>query len=358
MRIAILGSRGIPNIYGGFERFAEKVGPMLVERGHEVIVYCSAYHPLKDEWWNGVQRILCSDPEDTIGTAGQFLYDLNCIRDARERQLDVILQLGYTSSSVWSFLFPDEVSVITNMDGMEWQRSKYSRPVQLFLQKAEAWAGQYSTALIADSKAIEHYLLEKYELPVRYISYGADIPKEIDLKLLNEWQLEPESYDLLIARMEPENQIEAIIRANREDLPLILVGNADDGFGKQMWQRYGGENVRFIGGVYDVHKLDALRAGARYYFHGHSVGGTNPSLLESMASGCRIIAHDNVYNRDVLGDNALYFHRETDLMGLDPEIGQWPEWKESNLEKLRKVFNWDEVVNELEKYIKEIHVAG
>jgi glycosyltransferase involved in cell wall biosynthesis len=358
MRIAILGSRGIPNIYGGFERFAEKVGPMLVNRGHEVIVYCSAYHPLKDEWWKGVQRVLCSDPEDTIGTAGQFMYDLNCIRDARERKLDVIIQLGYTSSSVWSFLFPDEVSVITNMDGMEWQRSKYSRPVQLFLQKAEAWAGQYSSGLIADSKAIETYLLEKYELPVRYISYGADIPERADLELLEEWGLEADGYDLVVARMEPENQIEAIIRANKEDLPLLLVGNADDGFGKKMWHRYGGEKIRFIGGVYDKRKLAALRAGSRYYFHGHSVGGTNPSLLEAMAAGCRIIAHDNVYNRDVLEDNALYFQRETDLMGLDPETHDWDNSVRNNLEKIKAHFNWDRVVDALEDYMKEIHVQG
>ncbi len=355
MRIGIVGSRGVPNLYGGFERFAEKVAPMLVERGHEVVVYCSAYHPLKEEWWKGVQRILCSDPEDTIGTAGQFLYDLNCIRDARDRNFDVILQLGYTSSSVWSFLFPDGVAVITNMDGMEWKRSKYSRPVQLFLEKAESWAGQYSSALIADSRAIESYLHEKYTLPVAYISYGAEIINEVDSSILSEWNVQEGGYDLLIARMEPENQIETILRAHQKDFPLILVGDVSEGFGKKMKAKYASETIQFIGGVYEEAKIESLRRQCRYYYHGHSVGGTNPSLLEAMASSCRIIAHDNDFNRAVLGQDALYFANESSLSNLDRDQADWPTHTSANLDKIKSEYKWEKVVLDLEDYMIRIH---
>src|SRR5690606_25316653 len=138
MKIAIVGARGIPNFYGGFEQFAEYLSLGLVQKGHDVTVYNSHTHPYQEPTWNGVKIIHCKDPEDKIGTAGQFIYDLNCIRDARKRDYDIILQLGYTSSSIWGWLMPRRKSIVTtNMDGLEWKRTKYSKKVQKFLLFAE-----------------------------------------------------------------------------------------------------------------------------------------------------------------------------------------------------------------------------
>ena len=123
-----MGSRGIPNRYGGFEQFAEYIAPALVEKGHQVYVYNSSAHPYREKSWKNVNILRGYDPEDKIGTAGQFIYDFNCILDSRKRNFDIILQLGYTSSSVWSFLYPKKPVLITNMDGLEWKRSKYSQP--------------------------------------------------------------------------------------------------------------------------------------------------------------------------------------------------------------------------------------
>jgi hypothetical protein len=228
MRIGIIGTRGIPNQYGGFEQFVEFAAPELVKRGHEVYVYTSSLHPFKERVWNGVQRISRKDPQNTIGTTGQFIYDLNCILDARKRKFDIILQLGYTSSSVWSFLFPKHSIVITNMDGLEWKRSKYSKIVQLFLKQAEKWAVLYSDYLIADSKGIQTYLLEKYKKHSVFIAYGADLITETDENLLKEKGIKKYEYNLLVARMEPENNIETVIKghmiaANKK--PLIIIGN-------------------------------------------------------------------------------------------------------------------------------------
>ncbi len=140
MKIAILGSRGIPNIYGGFEQYAEYLSIGLAKLGFEVSVYCSSTHPEKAITYHGVKRILCNDPEGRIGTAGQFVYDLNCIIDARKRDFDIIYQLGYTSNSVWWWLLPKKSIIVTNMDGLEWKRSKYSSKVRLFLKYAERLA--------------------------------------------------------------------------------------------------------------------------------------------------------------------------------------------------------------------------
>ncbi|MDP9229398.1 MAG: DUF1972 domain-containing protein, partial [Bacteroidota bacterium] len=143
MKIGIIGTRGIPNQYGGFEQFTEYVAPALVNKGHQVYVYNSSLHHFKEKSWKGVKLISCYDPENTLGTLGQFIYDFNCIRDARNRDFDIILVLGYSSSSVWSFLFPGKSIVVTNMDGLEWKRSKYSKLTQAFLKKAEKWAVAY-----------------------------------------------------------------------------------------------------------------------------------------------------------------------------------------------------------------------
>src|SRR5688500_16446735 len=133
LKIAILGTRGIPNNYGGFEQIAGYLSKGLVEKGHSVTVYNSHKHPYKESIWNGVEIVRCFDPEFLIGTAGQFVYDLNCILHVRKRRFDIILMLGYTSSSVWKDLYPKNAVLITNMDGLEWKRPKYSKPVRKFL---------------------------------------------------------------------------------------------------------------------------------------------------------------------------------------------------------------------------------
>src|SRR3954470_9942589 len=133
LKIAILGTRGIPNYYGGFEHVSEYVSEGLVKKGHSVTVYNSHNHRYTANTWNGVDIVHCYDPEFLVGTAGQFAYDFNCLMDARKRNFDVLILMGYTSCSVWGNFYPKNSVIITNMDGLEWKRSKYSKPVQRFL---------------------------------------------------------------------------------------------------------------------------------------------------------------------------------------------------------------------------------
>ena len=125
MKIAILGTRGMPNNYGGFEQFAEYLSVGLVNNGHEVFVYNSHNHPYKKNIWNGVNIIHCYDPEYLIGTPGQFIYDLNCIVNCRKYNFDIILQFGCTSSSFWSRIMPHKSILVANMNGIEWKQSKF-----------------------------------------------------------------------------------------------------------------------------------------------------------------------------------------------------------------------------------------
>src|SRR5689334_21791534 len=140
LKLGILGTRGIPNNYGGYERAASFLSVGLVKKGFDVTVYNSLNHPYQEKEWNGVEIVRCYDPEHRAGTAGQFIYDLNCIRHARARNYDVLLLLGYTSSSVWGRFYPKKTVIISNMDGLEWKREKYSMTVRKYLQYAEKWA--------------------------------------------------------------------------------------------------------------------------------------------------------------------------------------------------------------------------
>src|ERR1700730_10258894 len=205
LRIGILGTRGIPNHYGGFEQFAGYLSVGLVKNGHEVVVYNSHNHTYTEKEWNGVQIEHCYDPEYKIGTAGQFIYDLNCILDARKKKFDVILMLGYTSSSVWKTFFPSKSVIIFNMDGMEWKRDKYSDPVKKFLQSTEKLAVKAGDYFIADSLIIQSYLRNKYNINSEHIAYGAEVFTNEQEDLLRAYNITRFNYYLLMARMEPEN---------------------------------------------------------------------------------------------------------------------------------------------------------
>lgn len=355
LTIGILGTRGIPNSYGGFEQFAGYLSKGLAVRGHEVSVYNSHKHPYQEKNWKGVNIIHCYDPEYLLGAAGQFIYDLNCIRDARGRKSDILLILGYTSSSVWGRLYPKTSIIITNMDGLEWKRSKYSAAVQRFLQYAEKWAVQFSNRHVADSIPIKEYLAGKYQIEADYISYGAEIPEHIHEELLEKFNVRKKDYYLLIARMEPENHIEMIldglVKSNQQQ-KILVIGNTNNSFGKRMVKKFSDQSrVIFAGAVYDADTLHALRACCLAYFHGHSVGGTNPSLLEAMACGALICAHDNGFNRAVLQEDAFYFYANDDVTevvnNLDTKDTSY--MTEHNLQKIRQHHHWDTIIESYEQ---------
>jgi glycosyltransferase involved in cell wall biosynthesis len=330
----------------------------MVAKGYQVSVYASSSHPYREVSFEGVQLIHCYDPENRIGTPGQFIYDLNCIRDARKRNFDIILQLGYTSSTIWSWLFPKHSIIVTNMDGLEWKRSKYNKPTQAFLRFAERWGVKYSDYLIADSKAIQSYLQQKHKAKSAFIPYGAIPfhPSNNDNNALKHYNVEPFQYDLLIARFEPENNLAVIIESyfKNPHSHLLVIGNHNNSFGKKLQERFSFPNIHFLGALYDLNTLNILRYFSRLYLHGHSVGGTNPSLLEAMACKALVVAHDNIFNRSVLGEDAFYFSNVCNLQKLiasNPDKRDHEQWLANNLKKIKEHYNWEKITNDLESLL-------
>lgn len=365
MHIAIIGTRGIPNHYGGFEQFAEYFSVYLAEKGHKVYVYTSHNHPFQKKIYKGVHLIHTHNPENKIGKTGQFIYDLNCIRDSRRRNFDIILQLGYTSSSIWHWLLPKKSIVITNMDGLEWKRSKYSKKVQFFLKHAERWAVKSSDYLVADSLGIQSYLKEKYQKEATYIAYGATVFQTPDVNILEQFDIQPQNYNMLIARMEPENNIEAILNgvaACEKKQPFLVIGNYQiNSFGKQMFEKFSKhKHIRFLGGIYNQNHLDNLRYFSNLYFHGHSVGGTNPSLLEAMASGTLIVAHDNIFNKSILDENAYYFSDYQMVKNYLDTLQKTNETNKinANFEKINNDFCWDKINGKYLSLFEEAFRSG
>jgi glycosyltransferase involved in cell wall biosynthesis len=363
LKIGILGTRGIPNAYGGFEQFAEYLSAALVKKGHEVWVYNSSDHPYQNPDWNGVQIVHCKDWEEKIGTAGQFIYDYNCFSDARNRDFDILLQLGYTSSSIWYFRWPDNMIHIVNMDGLEWKRAKYGKWTKRFLKWAEATAAKHGDILVADSKGIQEHLFSAYGKQSTYIPYGASVVNDPDEDQLKAYELERYKFLLVIARIEPENNVEMIIKGylgSAKKYPLVIVGNPGNAFGSYLRKTYPSTHIKYIGAIYNLAVINALRFYSRLYFHGHSVGGTNPSLLEAMGCHCNIAAHDNLFNKAILTDSALYFSNAEDITVLiDREENEDTIQlrKAENIEKVRLLYNWPSIIDAYENLFLEA-VAG
>lgn len=359
MKIAILGTRGIPNYYGGFEQFAEYFSVYLVNQGHDVYCYNSHNHKFQEKTFHGVNIIHQHDPEYKYGTFGQFIYDYNCIMDSRKRNFDIILQLGYTSNSIWFFLLPKKATIITNMDGLEWKQSKYSWPVQQFLKIAEWLAAKSSDFLIADSLGIQKFLKKTYNKESEYIAYGAHLFANPNEAILEEYKLSKGTYNMVMARFEPENNLEmvldGVVKSNTNQT-ILVIGNHQTKYGEYLKNKFKEYSyIQFLGGIYNIDHLNNLRYFSNLYFHGHTVGGTNPSLLEAMASKALIAAHNNDFNRGVLENNAFYFENSDEVANLIQSVKKSDnlQWIENNFKAIEEKFNWDTINGQYLQYFEK-----
>lgn len=309
--IAVLGTRGIPASYGGFETFAEALAIGLVQRGCAVTVFCEQGDQEPIGTYHGVRLVRIPAPR--LGPLSTIVFDLRCLLRAR-RSFDIVYMLGYGAAPfcVIPRLFGRRVWI--NMDGVEWKRGKWSRAGRSYLRIMERVAVVVANRVIADSAAIREHLEARYgRLPhCDVIPYGADVMSNAEHTVLARFgNLMPSGYYLVVCRLEPENHVREIIagfEASGSPYPLVIVGATEqpNAYVRALLERRS-DHIRFVGAVYDQKPLAALRFHARAYFHGHSVGGTNPSLLEAMAAGNVVVAHDNPFNREVLRELGRYF---------------------------------------------------
>jgi glycosyltransferase involved in cell wall biosynthesis len=361
MRLAILGTRGIPASYGGFETFAEQLSTRLAHCGMEVTVFCPSEGRRADANYRKVRlKYVKFRP---LGMFSQTIWDSACFWSAR-KNFDVVYMLGVGAGfAAWiPRLFGTIVWI--NSDGLEWKRSKWSMLQRTYLALAEALSVLFASRIVADADAIAEYLRKRYRRlkKISTIAYGADIPaKAPDRNLLADWGVEPDSYYLVVCRLEPENHLLEIVEGferSNSPLPLVIVGSVENpnAYVRNLLADRSGR-VRFIGTVYDKEKLTALRYFSRAYLHGHSVGGTNPSLLEAMACSNLVIAHDNPFNREVLGALGLYFKTSADVSGHVDDIDagriEVQAHRKASSDRIRERYLWDQIADAYQSLLQD-----
>ncbi|MCJ2097166.1 DUF1972 domain-containing protein [Methylobacterium sp. J-072] len=310
--LLILGTRGIPAAHGGFETFAERLALYLAGRGWRVGVYCQAeVERVRDRvstrTWNGIDLITVEVA--LRGPAATLAFDAICAHDAATRG-GVCLVLGYNGAAFLPYLRARGAKILTNMDGIEWRRPKWPLPVRAFFYLSEWIAAWSSQRLVADHPAIaDHLARRRPRSAIATIPYGGD-PPPADLAP-PPLGLEPGRYLVSIARIEPDNNILTLVEAfsrKPRGMRLVVLGTLKVGNAyHRALEDAAGLEVLMPGAIYDPEMVQSLRVHARAYLHGHTVGGTNPSLVEALWAGNAVIAHDNPFNRGTAGDGQFYF---------------------------------------------------
>ena len=312
MRIAMLGTRGVPAAYGGFETAVEEIGSRLAALGHEITVYCRSTPGARQSTHLGMRLVHL--PALKVKVAETLSHSaLSVAHLAFSRSHDVAFVFNAANAPFVPALRARRIPTAVHVDGLEWKRDKWSGAGKRYYRFAERFAVRTADALIADAQGIADYYRDEFDAPTELLTYGTRILTGQPTGRLAELGLTPGGFHLVVARFEPENHVDVIIDGYRRSaarLPLIVVGSAPyaaDHTRRITELAAGDDRIRLLGGVYDQDLLDSLYAHALAYAHGHSVGGTNPSLLRAMGAATAVVAWDVGFNREVLGTNGRYF---------------------------------------------------
>jgi glycosyltransferase involved in cell wall biosynthesis len=276
---------------------------------------------------------------------------------------DVVLLFNAANAPLLPVLHARGLPVALHVDGLEWKRGKWSGAGRRYYEWAEGVGVRSADRLIADAKAIQAYYRHRYGVESEFIPYGAPIHTDRSSGHIGELGLPSDGYHLVVARMEPENNLDVIVRGYVEAeprLPLVVVGSAPHaaGYAATLRSLANGSDVRFMGSVWDQDLLDQLYCNARLYLHGHSVGGTNPSLLRAMGAGAPVAAYDVVFNREVLADAGAYFVDGGELSAHIRAAEEDPQSARARgragQERAAANYDWDRVTDQYERLCAEL----
>ncbi|MCK2029559.1 DUF1972 domain-containing protein [Microbacterium galbinum] len=351
LRIALIGTRGIPAAYGGFETAVEEVGRRLVERGHRVLVYGRDAGTAGDVHL-GMRRVtLPAVRQKALETLSHTA--LSTVHAVTKARPDAAFVFNAANSPFLPLLRARRIPVALHMDGLEWRRSKWGPRGKAYYRAAESFGVRQADAIIADAPGIADYYDHQFGVASELIRYGAPLLDDAPSDGIRELGLEPGGYHLVVARFEPENHVREIVEGyamSQATKPLVVVGSAP----------YAAEytaaidriaaadpRIRLLGAVYDQDLLDALYHHASTYLHGHSVGGTNPSLLRAMGAGTAVIAFDVVFNREVLDEQGWYFGTPADVAAAvdaaESDAGAVAAASAAVRRRAADAFSWDDV---------------
>lgn len=366
MRIAMTGTRGVPARYGGFETCVEEVGRRLVAAGHQVTVFCRPGGVAVDDEEN-THRIkyegmeLVHLPVVRRRSMETLAHTALSVLHRRLADTDAMLMFNAGNAPLLPVVRARRIPVATHVDGLEWRRDKWGPTGRRYYRAAESLAVRWSDALIADAAGIQQYFAEEFGAPTELIAYGAPILTDVGSDRIVELDLAPHAYHLVIARFEPENHVREIVEgyvASSAELPLVVVGAAPYSLEYTASVRAAADGrVKFLGALFDQEQIDQLYANALTYWHGHSVGGTNPSLLRAAGAGTFTAAMDVTFNREVLGENGEFFTSPGEIAPLLLKAESDPAWVRDCgrlLQQSIQRYNWDDVSRSYEDLCRRL----
>lgn len=357
----MVGTRGVPARYGGFETAIEEVGRRLVERGHEVVVYCrTTADGERPNQHLGMELVhlpaIHHRSLETLSHSGLSAFHLAAHRT------DVALVFNAANAPWLPVIRAARIPVATHVDGLEWKRGKWGRMGRRYYRISESLSVRWSDSLISDAVGIQDYYRDEFGKDTSLITYGAPILPDRPHRRLAELGLEPQRYHLVVARFEPENHVDLIVQGyvrSRAELPLIVVGsNPYETEHTKQIRAMADDRVRFLGGVWDQELLDELYANSFVYWHGHSVGGTNPSLLRAMGAGTAVNAFDVNFNREVLMDSGEFFQSSEDVVQqvheAEGSIGD-VQLRAKLCQREAERYDWDDVTSGYEQLCQRLY---
>lgn len=367
MHLAVLGTRGIPAQYGGFETAAEEVGSRLAALGHDVTVYSrNPGQTLQEHRGMRIVNLPALQHRYTETLSHTALSSVYAI--TRDRP-DIAVVMNSGNAPLISLLVSAGIPAVVHMDGLESRREKWRGMGARYYRWAERKAVKWAHRVIADSREIQKILEREYRCSAEFIPYGAEVMAP-GTDRLGELDLVRRDYHLVVARFEPENHVLEAVQAYRisdETRPLMVVGGSP--YSHWYTQKVkaaaeGDGRIRLVGGIYDQELLNQLYANSRTYIHGHSVGGTNPSLLRAMGAGAPVMAFDCVFNREVLAEKGLFWSSVEDLTDYFDEIAnseigddidrQLTQFSQMGQERIARAYSWDAVARDYERVLTTV----
>lgn len=359
----MMGTRGVPALYGGFETAVEEIGARLVLRGHDVTVYCRNPGQHLTEY-RGMRLVNAPAVRHRVAETLSHTTASTAHAIVRDRP-DAVLLMNAANAPLLQPLRVARIPTAIHLDGLESKREKWRGAGARYYRWAERAAVRWGQEVIADAQAIADHVQERYGRSCVVIPYGASVIHPGDDRLA-EADLSAQGYHLIVARFEPENHVLDAVHGYRRSIEtrtLAVVGSAP----YSQWYvdsvraaAHGDARIRFLGGVYDQELLDQLYGNALTYLHGHSVGGTNPSLLRAMGAGAPVLGYDVEFNREVTAGQAMFWRDADQLTGiLDTVVGgsldvALKEFSEAGRERVAAVYQWDTVTDQYEALLHSL----
>ncbi len=358
MNIAIIGSRGYPYVYSGYETFVSELAPRLVANGHSVTVYChKALFTDRPSSVNGIQLRYVPAIEHKI--LSQFTHSLLSTLHVLFTNVDVILYVNSANGpfGLLTKLFGKRTAI--NVDGLEWLRPKWKGLGAKYFRMASYLATKLFDVVISDSKRMAEIYKKEFNSPSVTIAYGANIGRSANPKLIEQFGLKPGEYYLIVGRLIPDNNADLIVRAFERcstTKRLVILGDVPyrDSYAESI-RTTKDARIVFPGYVRDNDVLRELYCNCFVYIHGHEFGGTNPALLKALAYGCCVFALDTVFNREVLADetHGVFFRKEETsfLRGLgyiENNQSVVEEKRKAARDRIHQCYTWELITNQYE----------